>query len=1030
MRSSLTNGLALALFIGANAMLVGCGDADSGTATSSGTGGFGGSGGQGGDVGGQGGGGSAGSGGSSTGGNGGSAGDGGNGGTGGAAGNGGAAGAGGSGGNAGGGNGGSAGAGGSGNVCGDGIKTEMEACDDGNALDGDCCSASCNVEAGCELEANDTKPTANSFNDVAIGGKINAIASTNEDRDWFSFSIPAGTKAMIVAETVDGHTAQCSTHQIDTELSLIDSQGTLLASDEDGGTNFCSKIEHGPLVPGGYFIEARASSASQAAPFDYALALAISLYTCGDGMHDTIVGEACDDGNLVNGDGCNSTCIAEEGYTCTGSPSICMPGCNDGVIAGNEECDDGNNTPHDGCSATCTIEDGYQCSAAGCTSTCGDGIRAIGNEGCDDGNVTDGDCCSSSCQVEAGCEVEPNNALGQENDFEQLSVGGSIMGLITPAHDADRFAIVVPPGATGMITAETQDGFATTCDSFGLDSYVEILDGSGFVIAYDDDLGTGYCSRAIAGGLAPGSYIVAVTPSPAQPDATFDYSLTVDVQLSICSNGVLEPGEECDDGNLVNGDGCSADCMQELPSESESNDTAATADGPFAPDVLIRGAIVPQADVDYFAITVPAVVDLSVETFDLFGPGTCANIDTFVSLIAPDGTTVLASDDDNGVDACSWLEPVSSPAMRQLQPGTYFARVESYNQASVIDGYKLAINFTAECGNGQLEGFEQCDDGPMGSATCTASCNNVSICGNLVLDADETCEDGNTIGGDGCSATCQLEGPDVEPNNTFAQADARALDPVPVLVTGDYVLAGSIGNIIDQDTFKMTLPAESIVRMESFDASGADCLNETITVRLFDSMGMQIGWDGHRGIESCGAMVRNLPAGTYYVRVEETGMDAMVPEYRLEVNVQSALQGEMQGEVGANDTHVTSTSMPGSEVFVMGGHQLPGDTDFYALTVPFGKSIRAEIIEGGAETCESEEVDSYVTVYDQALNELASDDDSGRPFCSLVDGTGSNPLDSGLSALAGGTYYVKVEASPLASPTGAVFDYRLVVTIR
>ena len=32
---------------------------------------------------------------------------------------------------------------------------------------------------------------------------------------------------------------------------------------------------------------------------------------------------------------------------------------------------------------------------------------------------------------------------------------------------------------------------------------------------------------------------------------------------SVCGNGVLDPGEECDDGNNTTGDGCSADCQDE-----------------------------------------------------------------------------------------------------------------------------------------------------------------------------------------------------------------------------------------------------------------------------------------------------------------------------------------------------------------------------------------------------------------------------------------------------------------------------------
>jgi cysteine-rich repeat protein len=76
--------------------------------------------------------------------------------------------------------------------------------------------------------------------------------------------------------------------------------------------------------------------------------------TCGDGV---VTGdEACDDGGILRGDGCSPACRAEPGYTCTGSPSVCVTTCGDGVIAGDEECDDGNTLDGDGCSATCAFE--------------------------------------------------------------------------------------------------------------------------------------------------------------------------------------------------------------------------------------------------------------------------------------------------------------------------------------------------------------------------------------------------------------------------------------------------------------------------------------------------------------------------------------------------------------------------------------------------------------------------------------------------------------------------------------------------
>jgi cysteine-rich repeat protein len=44
---------------------------------------------------------------------------------------------------------------------------------------------------------------------------------------------------------------------------------------------------------------------------------------CGDGtINDS---EECDDGNTADGDGCSSVCGIEEGWVCTGEPSICTP---------------------------------------------------------------------------------------------------------------------------------------------------------------------------------------------------------------------------------------------------------------------------------------------------------------------------------------------------------------------------------------------------------------------------------------------------------------------------------------------------------------------------------------------------------------------------------------------------------------------------------------------------------------------------------------------------------------------------------
>ena len=59
--------------------------------------------------------------------------------------------------------------------------------------------------------------------------------------------------------------------------------------------------------------------------------------------------------------------------------------CGNGRVEAGEACDDGNRADDDGCLSTCR------------NATCGDGKLRRGVEQCDDANQTDGDGCSSRC---------------------------------------------------------------------------------------------------------------------------------------------------------------------------------------------------------------------------------------------------------------------------------------------------------------------------------------------------------------------------------------------------------------------------------------------------------------------------------------------------------------------------------------------------------------------------------------------------------------------------------------------------------
>jgi cysteine-rich repeat protein len=65
--------------------------------------------------------------------------------------------------------------------------------------------------------------------------------------------------------------------------------------------------------------------------------------------------------------------------------------CGDGERAAGEACDDGNRADQDGCSRACAVE------------ACGDGaVQLALGEQCDDDNPVDGDGCSAACQLEGG----------------------------------------------------------------------------------------------------------------------------------------------------------------------------------------------------------------------------------------------------------------------------------------------------------------------------------------------------------------------------------------------------------------------------------------------------------------------------------------------------------------------------------------------------------------------------------------------------------------------------------------------------
>jgi len=90
----------------------------------------------------------------------------------------------------------------------------------------------------------------------------------------------------------------------------------------------------------------------------------------------------------------------------------------------------------------------------------------------------------------------------------------------------------------------------------------------------------------------------------------------------------------------------------------------------------------------------------------------------------------------------------------QVQPGE---QCDDGNKTNG-DGCSADCLSTERCGDGFVNeaAGEACDDGnTVGNDGCSADCTSAEECGNGVKDPNEICDDGNTEDGDGCRSDCQ-----------------------------------------------------------------------------------------------------------------------------------------------------------------------------------------------------------------------------------------------------------------------------------
>lgn len=335
---------------------------------------------------------------------------------------------------------------------------------------------------------------------------------------------------------------------------------------------------------------------------------------CGDNIF--LSPEQCEDNNLVNDDGCDSTCKIETGYqikTGTLAPHVMEPICGDGKKVGNENCDDGTSNALVHCKAGCLSGpiDGYVCSGGSatvkdtCTTVCGDGFFK-GTEACDDGNIIPYDGCNQLCQKEA--EWTLVQTTDTVTSVTEICGDGKVVGTENCDDGTGTAPVHCKAGCkTGQVNGYTCTGgnrtTATTCTLTGCgDGYIlnaeecedwNTVNGDGCsstcmfetgweLVQHDNTVPDGKNKTIMKAKCADGLKLSVEACDDGNTDSNAATGCNVDCTGSNpgylchvvpgttvstcfiqCNDGVLLVPETCEDGNIANDDGCDATCQIE-----------------------------------------------------------------------------------------------------------------------------------------------------------------------------------------------------------------------------------------------------------------------------------------------------------------------------------------------------------------------------------------------------------------------------------------------------------------------------------
>ena len=216
-----------------------------------------------------------------------------------------------------------------------------------------------------------------------------------------------------------------------------------------------------------------------------------------------------------------------------------------------------------------------------------------------------------------------------------------------------------------------------------------------------------------------------------------------------CGNGVVEAGEDCDDGNDYPNDLCPNDCLRR---------TATCGDGVVDPREGCDDGNRVDTDACTNSCQTPSCGDGILQPPEICDDGNCVDLDscpnTCMSADCGGGVPGAGSECDDG-NARSTDSCVMGCMRARCGDGYVHSGVEACDDGNNVDDDTCPNDCALPtCGDGVVDTGEACDDGNDDPTDACRRCLP-TFCGDLTVQAGEECDEGDPQPRGPCVAGCR-----------------------------------------------------------------------------------------------------------------------------------------------------------------------------------------------------------------------------------------------------------------------------------